>query len=344
MDERLKEKFAHLHGTVVPYAVVSFEPPIFHVQLHGHSIDHLVSRYAMLFAALEGRQAWCLLCYSFDLNPWLLQEVRQMESALQARFPNLELIHLGNTRAHCELLSSAGSRAIHCNHNCFVDEAIYRPDPARVKRFDAVYDARLSEFKRHHLAKETRSLALLYYLNPDEDLAYVARVKRELAHAHFFNHDAAGSYRTLNSAEVTQALNACRVGLCLSAQEGAMYASAQYLLSGLPVVTTPSQGGRDEFFDPAYVRTAAPEPAAIASAVEELVASDLRPEPIREATLARIQSHRDRFIALVQGLYDRSGVRRKFRAEWDQVFFNRLLSMRSHLDTIARMRRAWGEQ
>lgn len=267
-----------------------------------------------------------------------------MESALRARFPNLELIHLGNTRAHCELLSSVGSRAIHCNHNCFVDEAVYRPDPARVKRFDAVYDARLSEFKRHHLATEIRSLALLYYLNPDEDLAYVARVKRELAHAHFFNHDAAGSYRTLNSAEVTQSLNACRVGLCLSAQEGAMYASAQYLLSGLPVVTTPSQGGRDEFFDPAYVRTATPEPAAIASAVQELVASGLRPEPIREATLARIHSHRDRFIALVQELYDRSGARRKFRAEWDQVFFNRLLSMRSHLDTIARMRRAWEEQ
>ena len=40
-------------------------------------------------------------------------------------------------------------------------------------------------------------------------------------------------------------LNRARVGLCLSAREGAMFASMEYLLSGLPIVTTPSMGGRD---------------------------------------------------------------------------------------------------
>lgn len=341
MDERLKQKFAHLHGTVVPYAALSFEPPVFHIQLFGNAIGQLVSQYSMLFSALEGRPGWCLLCYAFDLTPWLLREVRQMESDLLTRFPNLEVIHLGNTRAHCELLGSAGLRAIHCNHNCFVDEAIYRPDPSVEKRFDAVYDARLSEFKRHHLAAEVASLALLYYVTPETDPAYAAEVRQRLASAHCFNHDAAGNYRTLDSSEVAKALTACRVGLCLSAQEGAMYASAQYLLSGLPVVTTPSEGGRDEFFDPAFVRTVAPEPAAVARAVQELVAADLPPLPIREATLDRMRPHRDRFIALVQELYDRSGVDRSFRQEWGRVFFNKLLSPRSHLETIARMQRAW---
>lgn len=40
-----------------------------------------------------------------------------------------------------------------------------------------------------------------------------------------------------------------RCGLILSAEEGACFAAMEYLLCGLPVVTTPNIGGRDEFFD-----------------------------------------------------------------------------------------------
>jgi len=39
-----------------------------------------------------------------------------------------------------------------------------------------------------------------------------------------------------------------KVGLCLSKKEGAMFASIEYLLCGLPIVSTRSVGGRDEFF------------------------------------------------------------------------------------------------
>jgi hypothetical protein len=54
-----------------------------------------------------------------------------------------------------------------------------------------------------------------------------------------------------------------------------------------------------------------------------------------------MQPHRDRFIALVQELYDRSGVKRRFAEEWSVVFFNRMIAQRSHLETIARMHQAW---
>ena len=39
-----------------------------------------------------------------------------------------------------------------------------------------------------------------------------------------------------------------QVGLCLSKSEGAMFASIEYLLCGLPIVSTKSVGGRDIFF------------------------------------------------------------------------------------------------
>jgi glycosyltransferase involved in cell wall biosynthesis len=341
MDERLKQKFARLHGTVWPYAALSFVPPIFYIQLHGNALDQVMQRYEMLFTALQGRRAYCIFCNSFDLTPWLVRGVRQMESELNSRFPNLELIHLGNTVEHCRLLAEAGERAIFCNQNCFIDERIFRPDPAVTQRLDAVYDATLTPIKRHHLANRIASLGLIYYPTPYDHPDYVARIKHELAYAHWFNHDAAGTHHLLNPMEVARALNGCRVGLCLSDQEGAMWASMQYLLSGLPVVTTPSEGGRDEFFDARYVRTVPAEAEAVARAVAELVAARLDPEAIRRATLEKVQPHRGRFIALVQELYDRSGVNRRFADEWNAIFFNRMIAQRSHLETIARMQQAW---
>lgn len=60
-----------------------------------------------------------------------------------------------------------------------------------------------------------------------------------LAHAHWFNHEGSAC-EWLDSEELNRCLNQCRLGLCLSAVEGPMYASIEYLLAGLPVVSTES--------------------------------------------------------------------------------------------------------
>jgi hypothetical protein len=49
-----------------------------------------------------------------------------------------------------------------------------------------------------------------------------------------------------------------------------MRASMEYLLAGLPVVSTPSIGGRDRYFVGAYCRIAEPDPDSIARAVSDL--------------------------------------------------------------------------
>lgn len=55
-----------------------------------------------------------------------------------------------------------------------------------------------------------------------------------------------------------------------------MFASMEYLLCGLPIVSTPSIGGRDVFFDKDYVEIVEPDPHAVKEAVIEMVRRRVR--------------------------------------------------------------------
>ena len=222
----------------------------------------------------------------------------------------------------------AGLPSFHINNSAFLDERIFRPLPGRQVRFDAVYDARLSRFKRHPLAAEVPNLALITYLFEDQvDPDYRAVIAPIVARAHVFNgNPLTDAYRRLSLEEVNQALNQCAVGLALSREEGAMYASIQYLMTGLPVVSTPSEGGRDDFYHPDYVRIVDPAPGAVAAAVSELRHCKVGPDEIRARTLATAWEHRRRLFRCVDDLYASQGCDRKFEAEWPSRFVNRLLS------------------
>jgi hypothetical protein len=104
-----------------------------------------------------------------------------------------------------------------------------------------------------------------------------------------------------------------------------MYASIQYLLAGLPVVTTASIGGRDEFFDPAYVRWVPDDQEAVAHAVDELVELELDPQMIREATLAKVGKHRARLQAWIQdAILSAGGEVGRWGGAWPEGLPNKL--------------------
>lgn len=332
------EGFARLHRThFARYSIISVDPPIFHVQPSlDMLVDDLLPSYHVLFSALRGRKAYCLLRHSCALTPAVFDWIHQLERRTRQQFPDIELIHLCNRPGQAELFHARGGRAIFCNVNCFVDESVFRPLPSVEKRFDAVYNARLDKVKRHFLAREIASLALIY--NPtDVGLEYIRETQRQFSYARFFNHSDSGEYRILRPEEINESLNACRVGLCLSEHEGPMSASVEYLLSGLPIVTTPSLGGRDVFFEESFVVTVAPEPGAIKESVRELIGRKVRPGIPREATLAKFSAHRQAFVALVQEIYDQHDIKRRFADEWPRVFFHRMLANQSHFDTITKL-------
>jgi len=238
LSARLQDRFSRLlRRTQAVYGLVSRRPAILHVQIYTDTLGEMTDCYERVFEATRGRPLY-LLCSHGALAEYLLPGWLELAPTLQSRFPDVHCIHLCNQPEAVELWRAQGLEAIHCNHNAFVDESVFRPlNPPCQRTFRAVYDARLVPFKRHDLATLVDQLALIYYLAPArDDLNYAEQLKSRFAEAHFFNHSD-GGYQRLDAGAVNACLNRCGVGLCLSEAEGAMYASVQYLLRATKQIT-----------------------------------------------------------------------------------------------------------
>lgn len=250
-------------------------------------------------------------------DAWNVDRLARWKAEHLRRHPNHRMHFLANAEPEHRMMTARGLGSAWVSHNAFADPEVFRPLPDRPKRFDAVYDARVCPFKRHELAAGVRSLSLVTSrVDRFHDEAYVRSVRELLPGAHWRNDPLDPTWRSLSGPEINEAINEARVGLCLSAVEGAMFASVQYLLAGLPVVSTASRGGRDAFFDPECARIVPDDPAAVAEGVREMASCPLPPGEIRRRTLERIAAHRDRLFELLDAIAFAEGTPPVPRSRW----------------------------
>jgi glycosyltransferase involved in cell wall biosynthesis len=303
--------------------VLSSEPFILHTKEH--------MEFDLLGRHLGRRPAHFLVSLTNSCeNRLRIRLLRRLVGAHRAQFPEHHFIFMANSDRELTMLRQGGIRAEFCGSNCFVDERIFRIRTDIEPEFDAVYDGQLSPVKRHYLAAQVDRLALITYIQRGHDRRFAENMRRALAHAHWFNDPLDSSLsRILSIDEVAACYSRCRSGLCLSAIEGQMYASVQYLLCGLPVVTTRSKGGRDVFFASETARYVEENAASVRDGVREVLTRKASAEQIRQATLERMQQHRRRYIDIVQGIYDQSGVREDFAAKFANIFFDKMVKYHS---------------
>ncbi len=233
------------------------------------------------------------------------------------------LHHLVNDQDLYLELIARGIPATFCNNNAFLDERIFTVQEDLEKKYDAVYNARMNPCKRHILAKEIEKLLIIGGVTSyDDSKEYFEQVKNKMPHAHYTCDIEDRQWIKLE--RIPYLLNSASVGLCLSALEGAMFAATEYLLCGLPVVSTISLGGRDVWFNNKYVRIVPDDPLAISNAVQELIELKLSPVWIRQQTLRKVWEHRQRFFQVVQNIYDFELVCKDFTREWYQKYFNKM--------------------
>jgi glycosyltransferase involved in cell wall biosynthesis len=315
----------------------------------------------LLSPLLSDRPMTYLVRASWQVEtPAKVAEVAEAHRRHRASHPDHRVVMIVNAVREALRLERAGVPAFVGNHNAFVDERTFAIDASAEKRFDAIYNARLAPYKRHGLAAAIPSLALIHHVVQTQDRPWSGEVRRMLPQAFFVNQAEAeraiaatasararavaarlladGAAPPIPAAEVAAWLNRARVGLCLSRTEGGMHASIEYLLCGLPVVSTASLGGRDRYFDPDHTRIVDDDPAAVAAAVAELAAARIDAREIRAAALAMMRVDRRAFVDFVQELIDEAGGRMDFAARFPALLAGGLYPETAIADLAAEAR------
>jgi len=260
--------------------------------------------------------------------PWSFSKEKAVKSIkidyanYEKKFPKHKIIFLCNYPKQLKLFKKFNITSILCNHNAFLDEDIFKILPNIKKQYDAIYDAKIAKFKRHELASKIKKICFITYFDK-KDKKYINHIYELFKNAAWFN-GTKKNYRRLNPGEVSEYTNKAKVGLCLSKEEGAMFASTQYLLCGLPVVSTKSIGGREVFFDKNFVEIAKDNPDSIKKSVDKLIRKNIDPEEIRKKTLKKIKNHRKNFIRLIQEIYNKENIHKNFEKEFERLFKNKM--------------------
>jgi glycosyltransferase involved in cell wall biosynthesis len=340
IEHRLPWRLQHMWdqlfpASVEPYAVVSFDPLIIMVPHPIHRQQEYKTKWKAFLKVLKEKRVYflCRMQHSIELD----RSIKAVEVGYLGHkkdYPAHEFIYLANSLKELELLDKIHIPAIFCNQNAFIDENIFRVIPGTEKRYDAVYNARFIEVKRHYLAAQLKKLALITYFTAESrEERDLDGFKKILPEAVMLNWNGCPSLKQISGLsgneripydKIAQYLNQAKVGLILSEKEGACYATAEYLLCGLPVVSTKSLGGRDVFFDDEYTRIVDNTPDAVREGVEELIRRNIPPEYVREKTLEKMRPHRERFIKLIQEIYDKENVHRNFADEFkEKIILNK---------------------
>jgi len=312
------------------FGVISLQPLV--IQYLGGEPGVLLT----LHQALEGRNLWILRAADWaeekatDASRWAAHERR-----VRRRWPKHGYAFLCSSPGSLSLFRRAGLRAVLCSHNALLDETQYRVLEGAEKKFDAIYNAQVAPFKRLQLASAVTNLAILTYRTWAYPKNFVS-MKKKLHKASWLNFDR-GDFRWLDTGETVSRLNSARVGLMLSAIEGANFASVEYFLCGLPLVTTPSIGGREAFYDDRYVRVVEPDPELIATAVLQMCERKVDPQMIRAKTLDIMEGQRRNFRQVLDEICLEAGEGGSGQEIWERNFFNkftRWMSIDDLLETL----------
>lgn len=238
--------------------------------------------------------------------------------------PKHRLTFLVNNKRERELMLAEGQAAMTINQNCLLNDEIFRPLPDLEPLYDAVYNARLTRWKRQELARHIDKLALIYFRHPGEQTIdqfrdEAGRLMAMMPNARFINPSTTDGSEWIPGNHVNRILAQSRVGLCLSEVEGAMRASMEYLMAGLCVVSTPSLGGRDFYFDDKFWIICKPDPRSVREAVDALIAKNVPRELVRARTMAKVDQQRRIYIDFVQALIDRAGGTFRFENHFWQL-------------------------
>ncbi len=215
------------------------------------------------------------------LVPKFADELKVRMAEAHRLFPEARFVFLVNEKEAVPILKDS-AECVWCHQNAFLDPRRY-PLATNRRRYDAIYVARITPFKRHALAAKVKNLHLVgSYSTPEKD--YFQTIMRTVPHARWDE--------KVNAWLIGRRMVQASCGLALSSVEGAMFVCGEYSLCGIPVVNTANIGGRDLMLPEFAAFRAEDTPDSVAEGVEHWKANSVPSQEIREAFLHLAAEHR----------------------------------------------------
>ncbi len=211
-----------------------------------------------------------------------------------------------------------GFKAILCNHNCLLDYTRFTIIPEKDIIYDLVMNCRPEKWKRPDLAENVENLAYI------KGIAYGQKEVYDYTKLNC-------KYMNINRIpllEVMKIYNQSYCGGIFSESEGACYSSSEYLLCGLPVISTVSRGGRDTWYNKKNSLIIDPTREAVTTAIElckyNITHNIFDREEIRKTHIELSNKMRMNFIKHTQMIFDCHNIHADASAYWDSVYFNKM--------------------
>jgi len=189
-----------------------------------------------------------------------------------------------------------------CNQNTFVNENMFTIDKTATKKYDLVIDSAFHKYKNTNIAKKIKNTLHIGYFKKDklQDDDIVIPIFGILAN---FNVET-GEYKKFNREQINSFYNESMVGGIFSDCEGACCASSQYLLSGIPVISIKSKGGRDLWYNKDNSIICENDENSVYNAhilaINKLKSGEFNREKIRELHLQQMDYNRNVLIEYIK--------------------------------------------
>ena len=204
---------------------------------------------------------------------WMLQKLRLNKAQFYLMY---------NSQAEKTHGDKFGFEGSIINNNAWLDERAYSIC-LRKKIYDALYIARPVTFKRHFLAAKVSNLALL---------AGDSCHGSEKVSLPKYKND---PFQFLNKQQISEICAEAHCGIILSEEEGACFASSEYLLCGIPVVSTESRGGRNLWYNKDNSILCEPNENAVKDAVDTVKLRSFNATNLRNDHINKMHQFRLKF-------------------------------------------------
>ena len=202
-----------------------------------------------------------------------------------------------NSKAEYKLCKFFGLDTKLFNQNMHECEHEFKPVNSQ-KIYDAFYAAQAKPFKRLQLAKDIKKIYILTYTYGKN--AFINDEGYDLSKLEpLIKHSTWNKSFVHGRDKISKLICSSHCGLALSKKEGAMWASVQYLLCGIPLVTTFSKGGRDYFYDDYYVILVKDNSQSVLDGVNLAKNRNYNPDKIRNKVLQKMVKHRYEYLDFI---------------------------------------------